>query len=307
VVSCAFLPIVYLLTTRLLTYSLLTYSLLLLQFLDCTTGFAGSIVGLMASKETTLKIAAHSQPVDSLGLDEFVEPDDQGISLNELSQAYAALLARGADPYAEPPRDDAQPAAGIAAPSDDSLSQPTKDAEAAFAITPKSIVEAILFVGHPTSDSLTSERLAALMRGVPPAEVDDLVRELNADYAVRGAPYRIESVGPGYVMRLQSEFGPLRDTFQGRIREARLSQAAIDVLAIVAYHQPVAAAEIDRLRGKPSGAILSQLLRRDLLAIERPAEKKTKPRYGTTPRFLELFGLDNLGELPRSHDLDREL
>jgi len=145
------------------------------------------------------------------------------------------------------------------------------------------------------------------MRGVQPTEVDDLVHELNAAYASLGAPYRIESIGPGYVMALQAEFGPLRDTFHGRIREARLSQAAIDVLAIIAYHQPVAADEIDRLRGKPSGAILSQLVRRDLLSMERPAGKKIKPQYRTTSRFLELFGLNNLGELPRSHDLDREL
>ena len=58
---------------------------------------------------------------------------------------------------------------------------------------------------------------------------------------------------------LRPQFGPLRDLFLGRIREARLSQAAIDILAIVAYHQPVTAAEIDRLRGKPSGRLSRNL------------------------------------------------
>jgi segregation and condensation protein B len=261
----------------------------------------------MASKKLP-KIAVPQPPTaESLGLDNFVEPDDQGLSLDELSQAYAALLAKGADPYSQAPPPEVQPAADSAPPIDESLQPPLADPDATFAITPKSIVEAILFVGHPTAEPLTSERIAALMRGVQPSEVDDVVRELNAEYAALSAPYRIESVGPGYVMALQTEFGPLRDTFHGRIREARLSQAAIDVLAIVAYHQPVAADQIDRLRAKPSGAILSQLVRRDLLAMERSAEKKSKPLYRTTSRFLELFGLDNLGELPRSHDLDREL
>jgi len=262
----------------------------------------------MASKKPNAKVSSSKPPTpESLGLDDFVEPDDQGLSLNELSQAYAALLAKGTDPYSEATYQDDQPSTDSAPQIDESLQPPPADPDATFDITPKSIAEAILFVGHPTAEPLTSERLAALMRGVQPAEVDDLVRELNAEYASLAAPYRIESVGAGYLMALQTEFGPLRDNFHGRIREARLSQAAVDVLAIVAYHQPVAAEQIDRLRGKPSGTILSQLVRRDLLSVERPAEAKSKPLYRTTSRFLELFGLDNLSELPRSHDLDREL
>ena len=81
----------------------------------------------------------------------------------------------------------------------------------------------------------------------------------------------------------------------------------MDVLAIIAYHQPIAAEQIDRLRGKPSGHILSQLVRRDLLRIDRPADKKAKPTYATTERFLDLFGLENLQELPRSQEIERDL
>jgi segregation and condensation protein B len=250
---------------------------------------------------------------DSLGLDGFVEPDDQGLSLDELSQAYAAILSRGADPYS----DDTDADARIAVPSartdaecpmeKESLHFAGGEADADFAVTPRSILEAILFVGHPTGEPLTSERIAAIMRGVHPAEIDDLVRELNSEYAAAVAPYSIVSVGPGYQLALRPEFGPLRDVFHGRIREARLSQAAIDILAIVGYHQPIAADEIDRLRGKPSGAILAQLVRRDLLRIERPPEKKAKPAYLTTRRFLDLFGLDDLADLPKSHETERQL
>ncbi len=247
-----------------------------------------------------------NQPAsDPLGLDEFGQPDDAGLSLDELSQAYAALLAKGADPYTETTHADPVATAAPLAPqiSPPAAARPHDDA---FAVTPKAILEAMLFVGHPTSEPLTSERIAGLMRGVTPAEIDDLTAELNTEYAAAGAPYSIRSVDAGYRLELKPEFGPLRDVFHGRIRQARLSQAAIDCLAIVGYHQPVAAEQISRLRGKPSQAILSQLVRRDLLSLERPPDKKAQPVYRTTDRFLDLFGLENLAELPRSQDIDRE-
>jgi segregation and condensation protein B len=239
-----------------------------------------------------------------LGLDDFAEPDDQGLSLDELSQAYAALLNRGADPYPQAessPESEAEPT-----PAESLVDQGPPD-DATCEVTPKSILEAILFVGHPTSEPLTSERIAALMRGVQPREIDDLVDELNGEYAVEGRPYRIVSVDAGYRLSLLPEFAGLRDAFYGRIREARLSQSAIDVLAIVAYQQPVGMDVIDHLRGKPSGAILSQLVRRDLLSLERPADKKAKPAYRTTERFLDLFDLDQLADLPRSQEIERDL
>lgn len=242
------------------------------------------------------------------------QPDDQGLSLEDLGQAYAALLNKGADPYpqAKENAEDAQPAAGMTAPlppvPDDEFAPVLAGGdEAACDITPRSILEAMLFVGHPTGEPLTSERIAALMRGVRPAEIDDLVKQLNEEYEAEGAPYAILSAGAGYQLALQPAFGPLRDHFYGRLREARLSQAAVDVLAIIAYHQPIPAEQIDRLRGKPSGHILSQLVRRDLLRIDRPADKKAKPTYATTERFLDLFGLENLQELPRSQEIERDL
>jgi segregation and condensation protein B len=243
----------------------------------------------------------------SLGLDGFLEFGDQGAALDELGQAYAALLAKGADPYPQSGTAKAdQPADSDLPELADSPAAEQSANDAHFAVTPRGILEAILFVGHPTGEPLTSERIAALMRGVRPAEIDDLIGELNAEYDAVGAPYSILSIGPGYQLALRPQFGSLRDAFQGRIREARLSQAAVDVLAIVSYNQPIAADEIDRLRGKTSNTILMQLVRRDLLALHRTPDKKAKPQYQTTDRFLQLFGLDDLRELPRSQDIDRD-
>lgn len=272
------------------------------------------------AEQPALRVAREEDPPqrvspkveESFGLEEISDPDDAGVSLEELGQTYAALMNQGADPY-----QDLRTAAETAPtdePTDEALPLeeippqvlPGSDEEGCD-ITPRSILEAILFVGHPANEPLTSQRIASLMRGVRASEIDDLVRELNEQYDADGSPYRIESVGPGYQLALRGEYAPLRDKFYGRVREARLAQSAIDVLAIVAYHQPIEQAEVDKLRGKPSGGVLSQLVRRDLLSVERPAEKRAKPKYSTTGRFLDLFGLDSLADLPRSHETDRNL
>lgn len=247
---------------------------------------------------------------ESLGLEGLNEPSDEGISLNELSQAFVALLAKGSDPYAverEPTSAESLSAdfAELVDSGDEAEKQYLRAQQVDGEITPRSILEAMLFVGHPTGESLTSERIASFMRGVRAAEIDDLVSELNSEYEATGSPYGIVSVGAGYRMEIRPDFSGLREAFWGRIREARLSQAAIDVLAIVGYHQPISLEEIDRLRGKSSGAIVGQLVRRDLLALQRSGPGKGKAHYGTTRRFLALFGLEDIGQLPRSRDFER--
>ena len=88
-----------------------------------------------------------------------------------------------------------------------------------------------------------------------------------------------------------------------RTREARLSQPALDVLAVVAYRQPVEKGEVDAIRGMDSGALLRQLVRLGLVAVQHRAEAESRAvRFGTTPRFLQLFNLGSLDELPRLGD-----
>jgi segregation and condensation protein B len=268
---------------------------------------------------------------ESLGLADLApdEGEDSGISLEELGQTYAALLSKGADPYSEAgeeaPSDQTQLEEVLAKSSHDESDQerretasglpsaPTQaplrrvvdgDDDRACEITPRTILEAILFVGHPQSEPLSSQQIAGLMRGVATDEVDELVRELNEAYAAEHAPYRIQSHGAGYLLELREEFAPLRDKFYGRIKEVRLTQGAIDVLAIVAYNQPITLQEIDRVRGRASGGVLSQLVRRDILAYERAEQTGAKPTYRTTDRFLDLYGLDSLDDLPQ---VDRPL
>jgi len=249
---------------------------------------------------------------ESLGLEQFQEPDDAGLSLEELGQAYAALMTQGTDPYevAPPAAERTNESPEETAAADDPLEVIAGDDDRAAEVTPLTILEAMLFVGHPLGEPLTSQQIAGLMRGVRPAEIDELVQELNAGYERDASVYHIRSIGAGYRLELRAEWGPIRDRFYGRVKEARLSQSAVDVLAIIAYQQPISGEEVERLRGKPSGGVLAQLVRRDLLRLDRPDSKtapKAAPLYHTTARFLDLFGLDNLTELPQSLEGEKGL
>jgi segregation and condensation protein B len=221
------------------------------------------------------------------------------LALDQLGAAFAGMLSVGDDPYSSAPED---------APHDESAEEAERratDADEACEVTPRSILEAMLFVGSPQNEPLPSKRVAELMRGVRASEIDALVGELNATYESRNCPYTIVQEGGGYRLLLRSEFARLRDKFHGKVRRARLSQAAIEVLAAVAYNEPIPADEVTRLRGTASGHVLTNLVRRQLLRLDRPAEGPRRVVYYTTPRFLELFGLDSLTDLPRSGELEQ--
>lgn len=232
-----------------------------------------------------------------LGLEGLSNPlDDQGLSLEDLSEAYAQLVDGGADPY----QGDHSEEETL---DDDEVSQQGEESEGAE-VTPRSILEAMLFVGSSNNEPLSGRVVAGLMRGVSPREVDELVQELNESYEAEACPYEIVSVGAGYSLQLRAEFSRLRDKFYGRVREAKLSQPAVDVLAMVAYRQPITRDAVNELRGQSSGAILSLLVRRELLRIERTEENPRKPLYFTTDRFLDLFGMGDIAELPQSQEFD---
>jgi segregation and condensation protein B len=221
-------------------------------------------------------------------------PNDEGLALDALTAGFAEMLSRGEDPYAM-----AAPAETVGSGAA-TVASPDPGPE----VTPHSIVEAMLFVGHPQNEPLASQQMASLMRGVNAAEVDEIIRDLNEQYRRNGCPYTVESRGAGYALTLLPEFAGVRQRVLGRVRQARLSQAAIEVLALVAYNGSISSDEIAKTRGRPSGAILSQLVRRQLLKVERSTEKPRQTRYSTTGRFLQLFGLESLEDLPRSQEVD---
>jgi len=165
------------------------------------------------------------------------------------------------------------------------------------------VVEALLFVG---GSPVTQERAAAAVRGLNLEQFQLAIETLNRDYRRQGRPYAIHAREGGYVLMLRQRFKQVGDQLYGQGREARLSPAAIDVLSLVAYRQPVTRQEVDSIRGLDSGALLRQLVRRNLIAVvQRGQTGQREVHYGTTPRFLELFRLRSLDDLPQTQDLQK--
>jgi segregation and condensation protein B len=165
------------------------------------------------------------------------------------------------------------------------------------------VIEALLFVGGVP---LTAELAGRAVRGLSPEQLSDTVDSLNRQYRSQGRPYVIQPQDQGYVLTLRPRFRSVADRLHGQAREARLSPAAIDVLSLVAYRQPASKLEIEAVRGAESGNLLRQLVRRGLLAIvERGNSTSGEAVYITTGRFLELFKLRSLEDLPQTLDLQR--
>jgi segregation and condensation protein B len=165
------------------------------------------------------------------------------------------------------------------------------------------ILEAMLFLG---GDPLTSERACAAIRNLTAAQFEESVAELSAEYRHQGRPYVIQATENGYALTLRSRFQPVVERLSGGQRAARLSPAALDVLALVAYRQPATRAEIDTLRGADCGSLLRQLLRRGLVAVVHRGDAEHREwTYGTTARFLEQFKLRSLDDLPQTEELQK--
>lgn len=172
---------------------------------------------------------------------------------------------------------------------------------AASHIKPARIIEACLFVG---GQPLSAKKLANLLEGNnDPADIEVLIDELNFEYAAQGRPYEIRLGDGGYRLTLRTEFDAVRSRVYGvGPRDIKLSQDVLEVLALVAYQQPIAHAAIEAC--KPNSAnTLRQLLRRELISLTRIDQSRNGVEYRTTPRFLQLFGLGQLSELPRPEDL----
>jgi segregation and condensation protein B len=163
----------------------------------------------------------------------------------------------------------------------------------------------MLFVGRPDNSPFSPRELAAAMRGVSPAEIDAAVAELNADYQRDDAPYEIAASPQGYKLQLRDQLSRMRDKLSVRVREAKLTPAAVEVLSVVAYNQPTTVEAVNELRGAPSGPVLQSLVRRKLIRIDRGTDRKEPPQYLTTDRFLRVFGLESAAAMPRNEELEK--
>lgn len=158
----------------------------------------------------------------------------------------------------------------------------------------RAALECLLFVGgRPVSPVALARTLKISER-----EVEELVRELQELYEREGHGLQIRKVAGGYQMCTRPEYAAyIEELLKPELPS--LSRAALETLAIIAYRQPITKAEIERLRGVKVDGVLANLLSRGL--VKEVGRKDTPGRpilYGTTPLFLEHFGLESLKELP---------
>jgi segregation and condensation protein B len=159
----------------------------------------------------------------------------------------------------------------------------------------RSIVEGLVFAHH---EPLNVDTLAQILQGVAPETLRSLLDELEEEYRQRNSGFVLTKVGGGYQFRSLPQIAPWILRLKS-IKPSRLSRAALETLAIIAYNQPVTRHEIEQVRGVESAGTLKHLVERELITVMGRKEIAGRPLlYGTTRRFLEVFGLTDLASLP---------
>ena len=165
--------------------------------------------------------------------------------------------------------------------------------------TTKCIIEALLFA---TSEPLSIQKIQQIVQTaepVTPRELKKILTEMQAEYIEQNRSFGLENIAEGYVLRTKADYAPYVQLLFNNRKKDKLSQAALETLAIIAYKQPVTKVQIETIRGVDSSGVLSHLQERSLIEITGKLEAPGRPSlFGTTKEFLKHFGLKNLVDLP---------
>ncbi len=168
----------------------------------------------------------------------------------------------------------------------------------------KRTVEALLFA----SDKPVSATRICTAIGDEEVPVEEIVEQLNQEYAEADRAFFIMAVAGGYQLVTRKEFEPYVKQLYVSSSRMRLSQAALEALSIIAYKQPVSRPNIDAIRGVNSDGVLRTLLERNLIVVKGREEQPGRPLlYGTSDEFLRYFGLNSLKDLPKLREIDELL
>ncbi len=161
----------------------------------------------------------------------------------------------------------------------------------------KRILEALLF---SSSEPLSLQKLREVIETsfpLTPRELRTAIEELGQEYTQEGHAFQIAEIGEGYLLQTVDSMALYVELLHQNKRSERLSQAATEVLAIVAYRQPITRREIEQIRGVDSSGTVISLVERELVAPVGRKEAPGRPiQYGVTKRFLQHFGLKDLQE-----------
>jgi len=169
-------------------------------------------------------------------------------------------------------------------------------------ITLESVIEAVLFA---SDEPLSANRLAGITE-TSIKQVNRHIDNLNKKYTSNKNAFGIEKIAGGYQMMTLSDYNHwLKKLLRAR-SDSKLSAAALETLAVIAYKQPVIRADIEAIRGVQAGELIRSLMYKGLVKIVGRAEVLGRPMlYGTTKKFLEVFGLNSLKDLPKVEELKK--
>ncbi|MBL0716232.1 MAG: SMC-Scp complex subunit ScpB [Desulfosarcina sp.] len=164
----------------------------------------------------------------------------------------------------------------------------------------KDIIESLVFVSAPP---LSVNRLAAILEDVEPRDIRLALAELQGEYDDRQGGFILQEVAGGVQFRTRARYS---DWIKKLLKPSptRLSRAALETLAIIAYKQPIIRADVEHIRGVDCGGVLRMLLERKLIRVLGRKDIPGRPMiYGTTKEFLEIFNLKDLSELPSPKEI----
>jgi segregation and condensation protein B len=166
----------------------------------------------------------------------------------------------------------------------------------------KKIVEALLFAVH---EPISVRKISEAVEGTDTKQIKEIIQQLREEYDTNGRAFQIEEIANGFQLLSRPEYHEWISKIRKKTSEAKLSQAAIETMAIIAYKQPIIRAEVEAIRGVQSGQMIRTLIEKGLVKITGRDEVLGRPLlYGTTKMFLEHFGLKSTKDLPKVEELD---
>lgn len=172
-----------------------------------------------------------------------------------------------------------------------------------------SIIEALIF---SSDDPLKSVDIVKAIKGIDgeeieiqSSEIEELIDNLNNSYDEKKLPFKIVKVAGGFLFATRQEYAKYIGYLSSEKSKRRLSQAALETLAIIAYKQPITKPELEKIRGVNSDYILNTLLEKKLITISGRSESVGRPLlYTTTDEFLMYFGLNKISDLPKPREIE---
>ncbi len=165
----------------------------------------------------------------------------------------------------------------------------------------KAALEAVLFT---CDEPLSLGRLKEIFPESKPEEIRDAVGQLRSDYEQAGRAFMLEEIAGGYQVLTRPQYADIIARLRKSKADRKLSVAALETLAIIAYKQPIRRVDVEAIRGAQSGELIRALMERGLVKMAGRDEVPGAPiLYGTTKEFLDVFGMQSVEDLPRPEEV----